>query len=90
MDRAVREQPYAPVNRFCHSLGIPLIVASLALAVVAIFYHPLWMLAAGLFVFGWLLQFIGTRLSTKSLNSSTIGDSCWWAFRWWAKMQGKA
>ena len=54
-----------PVNRFCHSLGIPLIVVSLALAVAAIFYHPLWMLAAGLFIFGWLLQFIGHAFEHK-------------------------
>jgi uncharacterized membrane protein YGL010W len=42
-----------PVNRFCHSLGIPLIVLSLALAVATVFYRPLWILAAGLFSF-WL------------------------------------
>ncbi len=54
-----------PVNRFCHSLGIPLIVVSLALGVAAIFYHPLWMLAAGLFIFGWLLQFIGHAFEHK-------------------------
>jgi hypothetical protein len=54
-----------PVNRLCHSLGIPLIVVSLALAVAAVFYHPLWMLAAGLFVFGWLLQFIGHAFERK-------------------------
>ena len=39
-----------PVNRFCHSFGIPLIVLSLALGVISVFYDPLWMLAAGLFV----------------------------------------
>jgi uncharacterized membrane protein YGL010W len=54
-----------PVNRLCHSLGIPLIVISLALAVAAIFYRPLWMIAAGLFVFGWLLQFIGHAFEHK-------------------------
>ncbi|MGZ4878147.1 MAG: Mpo1-like protein [Candidatus Angelobacter sp.] len=80
-----------PVNRFCHSLGIPLIVLSLALAVAAIFYHPLWMFAAGLFVFGWLLQFIGHAFEHK--EPEFFHD---WRFLlvgvrwWWAKMRGRA
>jgi uncharacterized membrane protein YGL010W len=74
-----------PVNRFCHSLGIPLIVVSLALAVAAIFYHPLWMLAAGLFVFGWLLQFIGHAFERKQpeffhdWRFLLVGVGWWWA-----------
>ena len=80
-----------PVNRFCHSLGIPLIVVSLALAVAAIFFHPLWMFAAGLFVFGWLLQFIGHAFEHK--EPEFFQD---WRFLlvgvrwWWAKMRGRA
>jgi uncharacterized membrane protein YGL010W len=80
-----------PVNRLCHSLGIPLIVVSLALAVAAVFYHPLWMLAAGLFVFGWLLQFIGHAFERK--QPEFFHD---WRFLlvgvrwWWAKMRGRA
>ena len=73
------------------ALGIPLIVVSLALGVAAIFYHPLWMLAAGLFVFGWLLQFIGHAFEHK--EPEFFHD---WRFLlvgvrwWWAKMRGKA
>src|ERR1051326_3629691 len=54
-----------PVNRACHSLGIPLIVISLALFVASIFFHPLWLYAAGTFVFGWILQFIGHAFEHK-------------------------
>ncbi|HSK45629.1 MAG TPA: DUF962 domain-containing protein [Candidatus Binatia bacterium] len=80
-----------PVNRFCHSLGIPMIVLSLALAVAAIFYRPLWMLAAGLFILGWLLQFIGHAFEHKP--PEFFQD---WRFLlvgvrwWWAKMRGRA
>ena len=42
-----------PVNKFLHSIGIPMIVISLPLA----FYFWQWALA--LFVLGWILQFIG-------------------------------
>jgi uncharacterized membrane protein YGL010W len=80
-----------PVNRLCHTLGIPLIVASLALLVASIFLHSLWMYAAGMFVFGWVLQFIGHAFERK--EPEFLHD---WRFllvgmRWWvAKMQGKA
>ena len=48
-----------PVNRFCHTVGIPLIVLSIAVAVVAIFVKGLWWIAGSLFVVGWVFQFVG-------------------------------
>ena len=42
-----------PINKATHAIGIPLIVASLVVA----FFH-LW-LGLGLFVVGWIFQFIG-------------------------------
>ena len=42
-----------PLNKLCHSIGIPMIVISLAL----FFFN--WRWAAILFVVGWILQFIG-------------------------------
>lgn len=42
-----------PVNRALHSIGIPLIVISVPL----VFFHWTW--ALGLFVLGWIFQFIG-------------------------------
>jgi uncharacterized membrane protein YGL010W len=80
-----------PVNRACHTLGIPMIVASLALGVISIFLHSLWIYAAGLFVLGWILQFIGHAFEGK--EPEFFHD---WRFLlvgvrwWWAKMQGKA
>jgi uncharacterized membrane protein YGL010W len=48
-----------PVNRACHTVGIPMIVLSVPLAAVAFAEPVLWWPAAILFVAGWLLQFIG-------------------------------
>ena len=42
-----------PLNRLTHSIGIPLIVISLPLFFFA------WRWALALFVFGWILQFVG-------------------------------
>ena len=80
-----------PVNRVCHTLGIPTIVISLVLFVASIVYHPLWKFALGLFVFGWALQFIGHAFERK--EPEFFHD---WRFllvgvRWWfAKVRGKA
>ncbi len=41
------------INRALHSVGIPLILISLPL----FFYN--WKIALGLFIFGWILQFVG-------------------------------
>jgi uncharacterized membrane protein YGL010W len=79
------------VNRLCHILGIPLIVVSIGVGVAAIFVHSLWMYAAGLFVFGWILQFVGHAFEGKP--PEFLSD---WRFllvgvRWWvAKMRGQA
>lgn len=42
-----------PLNRLTHSIGIPMIVISLPL----VFFN--WRWAVGLFVLGWVFQFIG-------------------------------
>ena len=42
-----------PLNRLSHSFGIPMIVVSLPLFFIS------WRWALGLFVAGWILQFVG-------------------------------
>lgn len=42
-----------PLNRLSHSIGIPMIVISLPLFLFD------WRWALGLFIFGWILQFVG-------------------------------
>ena len=80
-----------PVNRACHTLGIPTIVISLLLLVAGIFTRPLLAYGAGLFILGWALQFIGHAFERK--EPEFFHD---WRFLlvgvrwWWAKMRGKA
>lgn len=42
-----------PMNKLTHSIGIPMIVVSL----VVVFFN--WKIGVGLFIVGWILQFIG-------------------------------
>ena len=48
-----REKHQHPVNKVMHTIGIPIIVISLGV----VFFN--WRLGLGLFIFGWILQFIG-------------------------------
>jgi uncharacterized membrane protein YGL010W len=80
-----------PVNRFCHTLGIPLIVLSLPLFLAAIWVRGLWPVPVGLFVVGWAFQFVGHAVEGKP--PEFLHD---WRFllvgvRWWvAKLRGRA
>src|SRR5256885_7517633 len=42
-----------PVNRVCHTFGIPTIALSLPLFVATAFWHRLWPVPASLFLLGW-------------------------------------
>jgi uncharacterized membrane protein YGL010W len=55
-----RQDHQHPVNRALHTVGIPMIVASLPLMP----FNPL--LGASMFVFGWVLQFIGHAFEGKA------------------------
>ena len=80
-----------PVNRICHTLGIPAILLSVLLFLGAIFIHRLWIYALVLFVGGWTFQFIGHAFERK--EPEFFHD---WRFLfvgvrwWWAKIHGKA
>jgi uncharacterized membrane protein YGL010W len=54
-----RQDHQHPVNRALHTIGIPTIVLSLPVALV----NP--PLAAIMFVFGWILQFVGHAFEGK-------------------------
>lgn len=79
-----------PVNRLCHSFGIPTIVVSMLIFLASIFVHSLWPYALALFIGGWILQFVGHAFEGKP--PEFFED---WRFLlvglrwWWAKMQGK-
>jgi len=48
-----------PMNRATHMVGIPMILVSLPALLVS------WQAAVGLFVLGWILQFIGHAFEGK-------------------------
>ena len=72
-----------PMNRLTHSIGIPMIVVSLG----AVFIN--WKIGLGLFVVGWILQFIGHAYEGKPpaffKNPIYLIVGPWW---WLRKMLG--
>jgi len=68
-----------PVNKACHTIGIPMIVVSLPL----FFFN--WRWALGLFIVGWIFQFVGHAVEGnqpaffKSPLYLLVGP--WWLIR---------
>lgn len=80
-----------PINRACHTLGIPLILLSIAVFVSSIFIHRLWPYALALFVSGWIFQFIGHAFEGKPPEFFSDWRFLFVGVRWWwAKIRGKA
>jgi uncharacterized membrane protein YGL010W len=80
-----------PVNRLCHTFGIPIILVSVAVFVASFFFHRLWLYALGLFVVGWVLQFIGHAFEGKPPEFFSDWRFLFVGVRWWwAKINGKA
>jgi uncharacterized membrane protein YGL010W len=90
IDRYERSHRH-PVNRLCHTVGIPLVALSLLLFVAALFVPGLWPVPAALFVAGWVLQFAGHVAERKPPEFFHDWRFLFVGLRWWiAKMQGKA
>ena len=80
-----------PMNRVCHTIGIPLIAASVPLFAIALFVHGLWPVPLGLFVVGWVFQFIGHAFEGKPPEFLKDWRFLFVGLRWWlAKIRGKA
>lgn len=86
-----------PVNRFCHTFGIPMIAISLPLFVVALI--PLvtaalpipagfWKIPAALFIVGWVLQFVGHAVEGEPPEFLKDWRFLFVGLRWWAKKVG--
>lgn len=79
-----------PVNRLCHTIGIPLIAASVPLFLAAPVVRGLWPVPLGLFVVGWVLQFIGHGFEGKPPEFFRDWRFLFVGIRWWvAKIQGR-
>lgn len=80
-----------PVNRLTHTVGIPLIAASVPLIVLAPFVPKVRRPAAALFGVGWALQFAGHAVEGKPPEFFKDWRYLFVGLRWWtAKVQGRA
>jgi uncharacterized membrane protein YGL010W len=80
-----------PINRICHTLGIPTILIAVVMFAASLLMHRLWPYAAVLFGFGWILQFIGHAFEGKAPEFFHDWRFLFVGVRWWwAKMRGRA
>jgi uncharacterized membrane protein YGL010W len=80
-----------PINRLCHTLGIPMIVISLVLAPVAFFVPRFWPFALTIFTVGWIFQFVGHAFEGKAPEFFHDWRFLFVGLRWWlAKIRGRA
>lgn len=79
------EAHQSPVNRLCHSFGIPMIALSLLLVPVSFFVGGIWRVALGLFVIGWILQFVGHYFEGKPPEFFKDWRFLFVGLRWWFK-----
>jgi len=79
-----------PVNRVCHTLGIPLIALSLPLFAATIVFHGLWPVPVTLFVLGWIFQFVGHAVEGRPPEFFHDWRFLFVGLRWWiAKITGR-
>lgn len=80
-----------PINRLCHTIGIPLIALSLPLFVVVAVTTLPWSVPLAMFVVGWLFQFIGHAFEGKPPEFFHDWRFLFVGLRWWvAKVRGRA
>jgi uncharacterized membrane protein YGL010W len=81
-----------PKNRLCHTIGIPLIAASLPVLPVVLVAAPRWWpLPAAMFGVGWVFQFVGHAFERKPPEFLKDWRFLFVGLRWWlAKIKGRA
>jgi uncharacterized membrane protein YGL010W len=80
-----------PVNRACHTVGIPMIAISILLIPLALWAPAVWRIVAVLFVAGWVFQFVGHAFERKPPEFFKDWRFLFVGLRWWfAKLAGKA
>lgn len=80
-----------PVNRACHTIGIPLIAISILLLIASIWVAGLWKVGLALFVVGWIFQFVGHYVEGKPPEFFSDWRFLLVGLRWWfAKIRGRA
>ena len=79
------ESHHHPVNRAMHTIGIPMIALSLLLIIPSAFVPGLWRVTLGLFVVGWILQFIGHWFEGKPPEFFKDYRFLFVGLRWWMR-----
>jgi uncharacterized membrane protein YGL010W len=80
-----------PVNRLCHTIGIPLIALSIPLVLLIPLFKGFWVLPLAMFVIGWIFQFIGHWVEGKPPEFLKDWRFLFVGLRWWfAKLRGLA
>jgi uncharacterized membrane protein YGL010W len=88
--RQYAESHQHPANRLCHTIGIPAIVASLPLFLLAVFKPALWPIPVILFVAGWIFQFTGHAFERKPPEFFRDWRFLFVGLSWWlAKIRGR-
>lgn len=78
-----------PVNRILHTLGIPMIALALLLAPALLLWPSWWLVPAGLFVTGWIFQFVGHAVEGKPPEFFRDYRFLFVGLRWWwSKVNG--
>ena len=88
--RLYSESHQHAVNKFCHTVGIPLIVVSIPIFLLLIFKPAVWPLPVFLFVLGWVFQFTGHWFEGKPPEFFRDWRFLFVGLRWWmAKVRGR-
>ncbi len=74
-----------PINRVCHTIGIPMIVISLLALPLAFVDKRFLMLSGALFVIGWVFQFVGHYFEKKPPEFFKDWRFLLVGTRWWAR-----
>jgi uncharacterized membrane protein YGL010W len=71
------------INQLTHTVGIPMIAISILMLPVCLFVPGLWIVAAGLFIVGWIFQFIGHYFEGKPPEFFKDWRFLFVGLRWW-------
>ena len=78
-----------PVNRACHTVGIPAIAVSLLMTPMLLRRPGWWRVPALMFTAGWALQFVGHAFEGKKPEFFRDYRFLFVGLRWWLVKVGK-
>lgn len=73
------------INQITHKIGIPLIALSILGTPTVLFIDGIWQILLGMFLVGWLLQFIGHYFEGKPPEFFKDYRFLFVGLRWWFK-----